>query len=274
MKRIFASIALLLAAFNTPAMALVGGPFDNGLQSNSLERNSVYQAILTFGNGSGYAFFTPTANIAGNGTVAGGAITPAGLANVDTRGSITNRVVLYYKGLTYLGGAFGVSDQEARVVQCSINANTSANQSATTSNTSSTSNGFSTAGAANPNAISTIILSNTVSFTVNGNFTARIYQNAPTLRFRGTGELAFIAPSKADAQAGLAYSGFSGLINSIVTAVGNANVGANFNADVFTEAQIAIQNAIAAIPDLTSIDSNLRAAQVRKMTVSGTRRYL
>ena len=272
MKRIFASIAILLTAFNNQAFALAGGPFDNGLQSASLERNSVYQAILSFGNGSGYAFFTPTANIAGNGSTAGGATTPGGLVNIDTRGSITNRVVLYYKGLTYLGGAFGVADYETRTVQCSFNGNTSSNQSATNSTTATT--GFNTAGASNPNAISTIILANTVSFTVNGNFTAHIYQNAPTMRFRGRGELSFIAPSKADAQAGLAYSGFSGLINAIVTAVGNANVGANFNANVFTLAQLAIQNAIAAIPNLTSVDSNLQSAQIRQMSVYGTRRYL
>ncbi len=263
MKRIFASIAILLTAFNNQAFALAGGPFDNGLQSASLERGAIYQAILSFGNGSGYVYFTPTADIAGGG----------GQAALATRGSIANRMVLYYKGLTYIGGAFGTSDQEMRTVQCSFNGNTSSNQSATNATATNTT-GFNTAGATNPNAISTIILSNTVSFTVNGNFTAHVYQTAPTFRFRGTGEIAFIAPSKADAQAGLAYSGFSGLINAIVTAVGNANVGSNFNANVFTLAQLAIQNAVAAIPNLTSIDSNFQSAQIRHISVYGTRRYL
>ncbi|MDB6073147.1 MAG: hypothetical protein JWO89_787 [Verrucomicrobiaceae bacterium] len=264
MKRIFASIAILLTAFNSSAFALVGGPFDNGEQASSLEGGAFYQAILTFGNGSGFCYFSPNANIAGDGLNS---------FQVATRGTQLNRLVMYYKGLTYIGSAFGTVDHETRFVECSFNGNSTSNQSAT--NTATTANnGFQSSGASNPNAISTIILSNTVSFTVNGNFTAKIYQNAPTLRFRGKGELAFIAPSKADAQAGLAYSGFSGLINAIVTAVGNANVGANFNANVFTLAQLAIQNAIAAIPDLTSINSNFEAAETRAMTVYGSRKYL
>ncbi len=263
MKRIFASIAILLTAFNSSAFALAGGPFDNGTQANSLDGGAFYQAILSFGNGSGYCFFSPNANIAGDGI---------GSFPVATRGTQLNRLVMYYKGLTYIGSAFGTVDHETRFVECSFNGNTTSNQSATTNTT--TTNGFQSSSASNPNAISTIILSNTVSFTVNGNFTAKIYQNAPTLRFRGKGELAFIAPSKADAQAGLAYSGFSGLINAIVTAVGNANVGANFNANVFTLAQLAIQNAVAAIPNLTSIDSNFDSAQTRVLTVYGSRKYL
>ena len=277
MKRIFASAAILLTALNSPVSAMSGGPFDNGLQSASLDRGAIYQAILTFGNGSGFCYFSPTANIAANGFTAGGSTVLGGQAFTDTRGSITSRVVVYYKGLTYVGGAMGTTDVEARTVQCSMNANTNANQSQSSTGTSQSSTGFSTGSgstASTAGAISQYILSNPNSFTMNGDFVARIYQTAPTLRFRGTGELSFIAPNQADAKAGLAFSGYSGLINAIVTSVGNANVGANFNANVFTLAELAIQNALAALPPLTTIQEALQAAEIRHLSVYGTRRYL
>jgi len=276
MKRIFATLAILLSGLSSSAIAHVGGPFDNGLQSSALERNSVYQAILTFANGNGYCYFSPTASIAANGTTAGAATTVGGLALVDTRGSITNRAVLYYKGITYVGSTFGTSDFETRTIIGQLNASTNAAQSQLTNQTTnSTNNPFSSTGAAaNANAISTTIISNSSSFSVNGDFNARITQTAPTMRFSGKGELFFIAPSKADAQAGLAFTGFSGLVNSIITAVGNANVGIAFDAAVFTEAQVAIQQAVNALPTLTTIDQAYAAGQVVKMTVSGTRRYL
>ena len=281
MKRIFASIAIVLTAFNSPVYASVGGPFDNGLFSASLDRNSIYQAILTFGDGSGFCYFTPTANLAANGTTTGGGTSiNGGTSAVDTRGSITNRMVVYYKGLTYFGSAFGTADNEARSIVCTMNGSSNSNQ--TTVNSSSTSVGLlsasttSTGGSSNPNAASTIILSNAASFTVNGDFTAHIDQTAPTMRFSGEGELSFIAPTSKDAVAGLALTGYAGLVNSIVTAVGNANVGANFNAGVFTTAQAAINSALAALAltPLTTINSNYQTAQVRHLSVYGTRRYL
>ncbi len=278
MKRIFASAAILLTALNSPVFAMSGGPFDNGLQSAALDRGAIYQAILTFGNGSGFCYFTPTANIAANGFTAGASTTLAGQAFTDTRGSVTSRVVVYYKGLTYVGGAMGTTDVEARTVQCSMNANTNANQSQSSTGTAQSSSGLGTttggSTASTAGAISQYILSNPNSFTMNGDFVAHIYQTAPTLRFRGTGELSFIAPNQADAKAGLAFSGYSGLINAIVTSVGNANVGANFNANVFTLAELAIQNALAALPPLTTIQEALQAAEIRHLSVYGTRRYL
>ena len=275
MKRILATAALLLTGLCSQASAMVGGPFDNGMESLSLSRNSIYQAILSFSNGSGYIYFHPDANIAANGTTAGGATTLGGLGAVATRGSDTNRSVMYYKGITYVGSAFATADFEARVIMGSINAGSNAAQSQLTTQTGNNNgNPFSATGAgANSNAISTTLISNPTSFTVNGEFTCHIDQTAPTVRFSGTGELSFIAPNQKDAQAGLAYTGFSGLVNSIITAVGNANVGVAFSATVFTQAEIAIQNAVAALPPLTSVDEAYAAGQVKKMRLNGTRRY-
>lgn len=276
MKRIFATIAILLTGLNTQAFALAGGPFDNGMQSASLDRNAIYQAILTFPNGSGYVYFQPTANIAANGVTAGYATSVGTLNVADTRGSNTTRSVLYYKGLTYVGGCFGAADYEAKSITATLNASTNAQQSQLTNQTQSNNTSFfggSTGAAANANAISTTIISNSFSFFCNGEFNAKIYQTAPTMRFSGTGELSFLAPNQNDAKAGLAYTGFSGLVNSIITAVGNANVGAFFDATVFTQAQQAIQSAVNALPPLTSIDQAFAAGQIVKMTVSGTRRY-
>ena len=277
MKRIFATIAVLLAGLNSSVFAFSGGPFDNGLQSATLDRGAFYQAILSFPNGNGYVYFSPVQDIAANGTITGTATTVGGqLAPVDTRGSTTNRSVLYYKGVTYVGSAFGTADYEARVISGSLNAASNASQSQLTSNTQNNANNpFSgTGSAANANAISTTLIANPFSFTVNGEFTAHIDRTSPTLRFSGTGELSFIAPNQTDAKAGLAYTGYSGLVNAIITAVGNANVGALFNAAVFTEAQKAIASAVAQLPALTSIDGAYAAGQIQKMTLRGSRRYL
>jgi len=268
MKRLFASFVVALTAFGSPVFAATGGPFDNGFNSNSLNNNSLYQATLSFSNGSGFCYFSPTAAI-----VSPDPTVPA----TNPRGTIMNRMVMYYKGVTYIGSALGTGDQEARIVTCDLNGGTEA--SSITSTTSNNSNffGSSSTGSSNSSALTATVLSSSRSFTVNGNFTADVYQTAPTFRFKGTGQLAFLSPSSAGSVAGLAFTGISGLISSIVTAVGNANVGQNFDATVFTQAQAAVISLLNALPPLlvgASIDATFQGADIVTMTVEGTRRYL
>lgn len=265
MKRFFAPLALLLSAFSTNVMAFSGGPFDNGFQSAALERNSIYQATLNFTNGSGFAYFSPTAQLVSP--------DPTTVTGLDSRGSIRNRVVLYYKGISYVGSAFGEVDAEARNVQCTFNASSELSYQATQQ--SQQSNLFTFAQTSS--SVATNIVSSNRSYTVNGNFQAKVTQTAPTFRFKGTGEVAFLSPNGKDSVAGVAFNGYSGLINAIVTAVGNATVGANFSAAVFQQAQAAINSALADLPTQLSgagIDVTFRNAQVHHLSVVGTRRYL
>ncbi len=268
MNRFFSVIVASLALSATSAFASVGGPFDDGFNSNQLNSNSLMQATLSFANGSGFCYFSPVALLDSSDITV-----PA----TDARGTLRNRMVIYYKGVTYIGSALGSGDQETRSVQCSLNGASEASETSITSQASS--NAFSSAfnNLGSSTALTSTILASSRSFTVNGNFTAHIYQVAPTLRFRGKGQLAFLSPSSAGSVAGLAFTGFSGLINAIVTAVGNANVGQNFDPNVFTDAQQAIQNALTVLPPLltgASIDATFNGADLAPMTVEGTRRYL
>lgn len=264
MKRFACLITVILATFGGNAHAWVGGPFDGGLHSSTLSRNSIFQAVLSFENGSGYVYFSPTQALTGDDI--------NNTANVDGRAGIRNRSVLYYKGITYVGSAFGVNDDEARYVQGSLNATSELSFSSQTTNAQGQG-----ANQTTTSSVSTTIVNSSRSFLVNGNFEAKVYQTSPSYRFRGEGQLAFISPNGTDAVAGLAFNAYSGLIDAIISAVANAAVGANFNPAVFTQAQIAINEALNDLPALLAgagVDSTFDSAQKIKVKVSGTRRYL
>ena len=271
MKRIIASLAIGITALTGQAHAWVGGPFDNGLHSAQLE-NGLYQATMSFKNGSGYCYFVSDQWIASD-----VASVPS---NVDQRGSLRNRAVLYYQGVSYLGSAFGTADAESADIQCILNGNSEATFQ--TAATQQTTNAF-TLSSATTNALSTTVVSSSRSFTFNGQWQARITQTAPSLRFSGKGELAFLAPGGTDAIAGLAFSGYAGLVNAVVTAVGNAQPGAFFPATFFSDAQVAMTailtdmanpaTPVGALIRQSGIDPTYENAKVIKMKVQGTRRY-
>lgn len=258
MKRILASIAVAVLGLSNQASAIVGGPFDNGSHSAQNDIGSVYQCIFTFGNGSGYMYFSPEARI-----------TLIQTTDVPTRGSLVNRSVLYYKGVTYVGGAFGTTDDDAKYVQGELNASSDVSNSV--QQTAQNSGFFSFTSSTT--STSTVVTGSNRSFTVNGNFEAHIYQTAPILKFKGKGELSFLSPSGTDSLAGLAYNGYSGLINAV-----NQSVASNTNGLVdFIGASAAIQTALADLaPYLANagIDSTLDGAEIRKMKVRGSRRYI
>jgi hypothetical protein len=271
MKRIIASLAIGFSALTGQAHAWVGGPFDNGWHSASFE-NGVYQAALTFKNGGGYSYFSPNQSIASD-----DASNPA---LIDQRGSRRNRAVLYYKGISYVGSAFGTADGEARDIQCTMNG-TSESTYQTAASQQQTS-AF-TLASTTSTALATTVVASSRSFTFNGHWEGKIWQTSPSLRFTGKGELSFLSPGGTDAIAGLAFSGFSGLVSAIVTAVGNAQPGVLFPADFFSDAGDAMSDLLTEMADPTTdvgaiirqsgIDATYDNAEVVKMKVTGTRRF-
>jgi hypothetical protein len=263
MKRILAAISLTFLGLATPASAIVGGPFDNGSHSASLEGGGYYRAILTFGNGSGYMSFSPEARIALIQTT-----------DVSTRASMINRSVLYYKGITYVGAAFGSVDEESSEVQGELNAGSEVSNTA--QQTQNNNNFFSITNITT--TVSAAVVTSNRSYIANGYFKAKIRDRAPILKFVGSGELSFLSPTGADSVAGLAFTGYQGLINAINQFYSNViAVGGGINIlDFFLGGQQAIDNALNALPaHLTNagIQATYNLAEVRKMRVRGTRRY-
>lgn len=259
MKRYFLLAVLFLAFDARQASALVGGPFDNGSHNGQLE-NGIYQAVLTMRNGNGFCYFHPEADIVPE--------DPSNILSYQGRGTKQNRAIIYYKGVTYIGSAFGMVDPESRYVQCSING--SSDLGFSVSQTSSNATGTIATGS----SVSDVVVRNDRGFVVNGNWEAKIRDTSPTLKFSGKGELVFIAPTGADAIAGLAYQGYSGLIEAIISAVGGLS--GSFNPAIFAQAQLAIDNALIALPAYLAgagIDSTLDNADRVKVSVRGTMRY-
>ena len=270
MKRIIASLIISVSAFSGQAFGIVGGPFDMGSHGANLDRNSVYQGVLSFKNGSGYVYFSPNALIVPDNSSS---------TLYALKGSVTNRAVIYYQGVTYLGSCFGTTDHDARFIEGMINSSSEASTGgAGTSN--GVQNNTATSTTLNPSIYSNIVASGK-SFTVNGAFQGRITQTSPVLRFQGKGELAFLSPNGTDSINTLAYQSYSGLIGAIISFVGNSTV---TNADqidysqVFGGAQAAIEDALNDLKTnfLTSggVDDTYKEAKTVKLRVYGTRRYL
>lgn len=269
MKRFFALSLITFASLTQQASALVGGPFDNGFHSGLLENGGVYQAVMTFKNGNGFCYFNPEAQI----------VAEAGTAdtvNIDARGEMDNRAVVYYKGVTYLGSAIGMADGDTKYVQCSINGSSEASQTTQTQQNNNNIFGF---GATSTTSASNTIIASQRGFTMNGNWEAKFKQTAPVLRFVGKGELTFIAPSGPDSIAGLAYQGASGLIDAIINSVGNAGQTGLGTIDptLYSTAQAAINSILTALPAQLAgagLDATQENGDVVKIKVRGTLRYL
>jgi hypothetical protein len=263
MKRIIASLVIGVSALSGQAFALVGGPFDNNSHSAALDRLATYQAVLSFPNGSGYVYFNPGQLIASE--------NPALPTAFSQKGSSNNRSVVYYKGITYVGGAFGMVDIDARYVQADINGSSDVAISAATTSTQSNFFTFSQ----NTTSVSSSITSSGRSYVNNGNFEGRITQTSPILRFRGKGEMAFLSPTGPDTVASVAYNGYNNLILQIggfFTSVNNVIVGT----DIFGDAAKAIDNALLGLKNQLAsggIDVTLDNSDIVKMKVKGSRRY-
>ena len=286
MKKFFLTVASLALLGSGKALAISGGPFDNGDAGGILlERGSFYQCQFSFRNGNGYGIFTPDAQLLGGllggaGGVAGGGGGGAGQAAFYTQSSLytnnsfdiqrnANRSVFYFKGVTYIGGCYGAADLEARMITGSCNATSDA--------------GFQTqqqtagAGGTTSLNVGSVLVQNNTGFILNAGFEAKIFQERPTLRFRGRGEVTVLSPTGNSAITNLAYTAYTGLIGAITASVGNSGGQLGFNPATYTEAQQAIADVLDGLrgevetgggTDRTYADSD-----VTPMRVSGVRRY-
>ncbi|MCB1209940.1 MAG: hypothetical protein KDK97_11460 [Verrucomicrobiales bacterium] len=271
MKKIFLTLASLALLSSGKVLAWAGGPFDNGDPAGVLvERSGYYQATFSFLNGNGYGIFTPDSQFFGGldastGASSGAAFFDRGTLYTNNSFSAThsaNRSVFYYKGITYVGACMGFVDLEKRRIQGTANATsdsvTSVQQSASAGTTGSSLSNTST------------IVQNNANFILNLGWEGFIKKTAPTLRFRGRGELTIVSPSGSATVASLAFRGFSQLIDAINQSLTNVT-----NPD-YTGAQVAIQNALGALtPYLSSgsADQRYNESDRTKVKVFGSRRF-
>jgi hypothetical protein len=269
MTRLFSFLALSALAMigsTGQALAIAGGPFDNGLPSGTLEypQNGYYAANLRFKNGNGYCYFNPSQVL-----VSEDQSTPTAF---QARGTSRNRSVLYYKGITYVGAAFGMTDPGDGVIQCSLNASSEANFSAQTQAQNSTFFNFSASAV----TVSNQVTASSRNFTCNGNWEGKLNRKVGQIRFTGKGELAFLAPNGADAYSNLALTSYSNFIGAIITyyaSVGNSNQ----PPPPFSQGETAIASVLNRIvPFLSSagIDTADNSADKVKISVRGSFRYV
>jgi hypothetical protein len=281
MKKIFSLIQLAVLSAGSSAFALVGGPFDNGDYSVLLERAGYYQSSYSFKNGSGYSLFSPDnvqgAIVQGQNNItqnigAGALSTPTGQANN------ANRTVIYYKGVTYFGSAFGEVDVQSRRI--SGYGNASSDFTIASAQTQQQTGFFTQSNI-------TTFSSNTVtssgrSYVANVNWKGKITATQPQLRYSGSGEISIISPTGQAAIAGLAYTAYSGLIGAInqsVSQLNTAPITDSFivnSGDPYVGAQNAIDNALSNLTpylDGAGPTSSFEESEVYKIRTTGYRRF-
>jgi hypothetical protein len=288
MKKIFSLIQLAVLSAGSSAFALVGGPFDNGDYNVLLERAGYYQSSYSFKNGSGYSLFSPD-NLQGA-LLQGQAITPnisSGALSTPGRqqgvpANNANRTVIYYKGITYFGSAFGEVDIQSRRISGYGNASS---DFAVSSVQTQQQAGFFSQSNVTSFSSATVTASGR-SYVANVNWQGKITATQPQLRYSGSGEIAIISPTGQAAIAGLAFEGYSGLISAINQAVSQLNstnadvvVGFGFgdsSYDPYGDAQVAINSALTNLtPYLngTGPNSSFRESEVFKIKTTGYRRF-
>ena len=254
---LLATLAWLLATIS--ASAWVGGPFDNGDYSATLDDQGVYQASLRYTNGSGYMQWANNADLgpsASSGSTSSSSTTTSATSTV---GSYLNRAVLYYKGVAFFGTASGMADMDAREVTAVFNTQSEVTLDEESSTTSEASTSSSV------NASSSVVDNGGRGFVVNGNFVAKITKTYPELRFSGTGELTILSPDVQTIISSLAQQIAENLTNISTDEDTTVDLGSVF--DFLSDPEF-----LAAITPQT-IDEVSENSETVKMRVSGSRKY-
>jgi hypothetical protein len=187
----FALYLGIAASLPLNAFALVGGPWSAGDYSQLEDDRGIYQASYRYVNGSGFAQWGSNVDL---GPQASSSASGNAASTSSTVGSVLNRTLLYYKGITFFGNATGIVDFEAKQIQGMGNAQsevTLSDQTTTTAN-----NSFFLFGSSNSVQASTSAVNNGGrGFVANVSWTGKISKTNPVLRFTGSGEISFIGAS-------------------------------------------------------------------------------
>lgn len=250
--------AVILFLFPFPARAWVGGPFDNGDYSATLDDQGVFQASLRFSNGNGYVQWANNVDL-GPAASSGSSSSTSTTTTTSSVGSNLNRAVLYCKGVAFFGTTSGMVDMESREVTCVFNSQSEV----TLDEESSTSTQASTS--ASVNASTSVVNNGGRGFVANGNFVAKITKTYPQLRFSGTGELTLINPDAQPIIADLAQQ-----IAESLTSISTDEDSTVVIADLFDF--LSDPDFLAAITPQT-IDEVSEGSETVTMKVTGSRRY-
>ena len=181
----FKKIHLLFAlAFAVPAVsqARVGGPFDGADYNILFDDTGIYQAIMRMPNGSGMMQFGVNVNLQYAPTAGQGG--GGGTATVAyTKGSVLNRSVVYLEGVTYFGMASGAVDHDRGMVEGLTNGQSDVSSQQT--------NGG--GGAQNI----PVVANNARGWSCNTEFTAKIVDRGPDVKFSGRGTVTVLTQTTA-----------------------------------------------------------------------------
>lgn len=263
-KKLFSVIAGLALLSGSQASAWVGGPFDNGDYSATLDNEGVYQASLRYKNGSGYVQWGNNVDLGPSltsGATGGGG---SSTASNSTVGSYLNRCVLYYQGIAFFGTASGMVDMDRREVTCVTNAQSEVTLSDQAS--TNTQGSFFLFGSSNTVNSSTSVVNNGGrGFVANSNFVAKITKTSPEVRFSGKGELTLLSP---DAQPIV-----SNLAQQIAASLGDIEVGDGGSFDPSTLFDFLSDPDFLAAITPKDINQVKDAAETVQMKVFGNRRF-
>jgi hypothetical protein len=279
MRILFLTLASLALLSSGKVWAFAGGPFDNGDPGGLLmERNGFYQCTFSFRNGTGYGVFTPDAQLIG-GLIGQGGGGGTGQTAFYDRGNLytensfdtqrnANRSVFYYKGVTYVGGCFGMPDIEQRTINGTCNA--------TSDDSTTVAQSGQAGGQASSLVNSSTIVQNNTGFVLNCGWEGKITRTRPTMRFKGKGELSVLSPTGNASITNLAFQAYQGLIGAIIQSTSNLQnaTAAPVN---FNSSQQAIENALdalqARVTNGSGTDPTYEEADVLPLKVVGSRRF-
>lgn len=274
MKKFFLMLQLAALSAGSSAFALTGGPFENSDAGILQERGGFYQSAFSYRNGNGYAIWTPDAPWYADGS-SGADFRRTTLITPATSRSFTdhsaNRSVFYYKGVTYVGGAWGELDLDAREIQGVCNAVSEFGVTSTTQTTSANIVSFSQS----IGTTSATVVENNRGYVANLGWTGKIYDRSPILRFRGKGELFILSQNGTEALASLAYTAYSGLISAIIANVAQSG-GQNQDGTIFFFAQNAIDTLLDDLApkiENTGPSRNYSEGERVRVRVKGLRRF-
>ncbi len=165
MKKILMVFGLMLLLPVSESLALIGGPFDNNTYGG--RRGGVYQVIMMIPNGNGIARFSD---------------------EIGTQISTFSDSSVYYKGIIYIGNAFGIVDLDMGYVSGMTNGTSDGGQN------TNASGGYGGAGTA-PTATTTQGRSFSSSGgnigICNTSFTGKVDEQGATTRMSGDGVASF-----------------------------------------------------------------------------------